>query len=95
MFGVGRSAGIEKTSLISLTSEERRARPHIRVGIGGFRIAVEPRPEPGLRVRSQVMAEKPVTIRRERMGNGSAGSGPRTSPGAGVGDGAWQTKALA
>src|ERR1700738_3561783 len=29
--GVGRSGGIEKTSLISLTSEERRARPHMRV----------------------------------------------------------------
>jgi len=29
MFGVGRSRGIEKTSLISLTSEERRARPHM------------------------------------------------------------------
>src|SRR5690348_13317482 len=30
MLGVGRSGGIEKTSLISLTSEERRARPHMR-----------------------------------------------------------------
>jgi hypothetical protein len=29
MFGVGRSGGIEKASLISLTSEERRARPHM------------------------------------------------------------------
>jgi hypothetical protein len=28
-FGAGRSGGIEKTSLISLTSLERRARPHI------------------------------------------------------------------
>ena len=28
-FGIGRSGGIEKTSLISLTSEERRTRPHI------------------------------------------------------------------
>ena len=28
-FGVGRCGGIEKTSLISLTSEERRTRPHI------------------------------------------------------------------
>jgi hypothetical protein len=27
--GAGRSGGIEKTSLISLTSEERRARPHM------------------------------------------------------------------
>jgi len=28
-FGVGRCGGIEKTSLISLTSEERRTRPHM------------------------------------------------------------------
>ena len=33
-----------------------------------FRITIEPAPETGLRVRSQVMADKPVTIRRERIG---------------------------
>jgi len=33
-----------------------------------FRVTVEPTEENGLRVRSQVMAEKPVTIRRERIG---------------------------
>jgi mRNA interferase MazF len=33
-----------------------------------FRITIEPRPETGLRARSQVMADKPVTIRRERIG---------------------------
>ena len=33
-FGVGRCGGIEKTSLISLTSEERRTRPHISRKIG-------------------------------------------------------------
>ena len=33
-----------------------------------FRVTVEPRPENGLRRTSQVMAEKPVTIRRERVG---------------------------
>jgi mRNA interferase MazF len=33
-----------------------------------FRITIEPGPEIGLRVRSQVMADKPVTIRRERIG---------------------------
>ena len=32
--GVGRCGGIEKTSLISLTSEERRTRPHIGRKIG-------------------------------------------------------------
>lgn len=33
-----------------------------------FRITVEPTPENGLRVTSQVMADKPVTLRRERIG---------------------------
>jgi len=33
-----------------------------------FRITIEPAPETGLRVRSQVMADKTVTIRRERIG---------------------------
>lgn len=33
-----------------------------------FRITIEPEPETGLRVRSQIMADKPVTIRRERVG---------------------------
>ena len=34
-----------------------------------FRVTVEPTRESGLRVRSQVMVDKPVTIRRERIGN--------------------------
>jgi len=33
-----------------------------------FRITVDPSPLNGLRERSQVMADKPVTIRRERIG---------------------------
>jgi mRNA interferase MazF len=33
-----------------------------------FRITIEPSPQTGLRVRSQVMADKPVAVRRERMG---------------------------
>ncbi|MGH6778255.1 MAG: type II toxin-antitoxin system PemK/MazF family toxin [Bradyrhizobium sp.] len=33
-----------------------------------FRVTIDPKPENGLRVTSQVMADKPVTIRRERMG---------------------------
>ena len=33
-----------------------------------FRITVEPNPETGLHARSQIMADKPVTIRRERIG---------------------------
>jgi len=33
-----------------------------------FRITIEPGAATGLRTRSQVMADKPVTIRRERIG---------------------------
>jgi mRNA interferase MazF len=33
-----------------------------------FRIGIEPNAENGLKVRSQIMADKPVTIRRERIG---------------------------
>jgi mRNA interferase MazF len=33
-----------------------------------FRVTVEPTPKNGLRVTSQVMADKPVTVRRERLG---------------------------
>lgn len=33
-----------------------------------FRVTIDPTAKNGLRVRSQVMADKPVTIRRERVG---------------------------
>lgn len=33
-----------------------------------FRITIDPSEVNGLRVRSQVMADKPVTVRRERIG---------------------------
>jgi mRNA interferase MazF len=33
-----------------------------------FRVTIEPDDKNGLRVRSQVMADKPVTVRRERIG---------------------------
>lgn len=33
-----------------------------------FRVTIEPNEKNGLRIRSQVMADKPVTIRRERIG---------------------------
>jgi mRNA interferase MazF len=32
-----------------------------------FRVTIEPGPENGLRLKSQVMADKPVTIRRQRI----------------------------
>jgi mRNA interferase MazF len=33
-----------------------------------FRVTIDPTAQNGLRVRSQVMADKPVTVRRERIG---------------------------
>jgi mRNA interferase MazF len=33
-----------------------------------FRVTIDPTAKNGVRVRSQVMADKPVTIRRERVG---------------------------
>jgi mRNA interferase MazF len=33
-----------------------------------FRVTIDPTTKNGLRVKSQVMADKPVTIRRERIG---------------------------
>lgn len=33
-----------------------------------FRVTIEPGPESGLRERSQIMADKPVTVRRDRIG---------------------------
>jgi len=33
-----------------------------------FRVTIEPTPKTGLQVRSQVMADKPATIRREQIG---------------------------
>jgi mRNA interferase MazF len=32
-----------------------------------FRVSIEPTRENGLRLRSQVMADKPITVRRERI----------------------------
>lgn len=43
----------------------------------GFRVTIEPRADNGLRVRSQVMADKPVTIRRERIGKAIGRLGSR------------------
>ena len=33
-----------------------------------FRVTIDPTERNGLRVKSQVMADKPVTVRRERIG---------------------------
>jgi mRNA interferase MazF len=42
-----------------------------------FRVTIDPGPENGLQQTSQVIADKPVTIRRERIGQkiGRLGSG--------------------
>jgi mRNA interferase MazF len=37
------------------------------VGAPDFRVTIDPSEENGLRVRSQVMADKPVTVRRARI----------------------------
>ena len=36
-----------------------------------FRVTIDPGAQNGLRARSQIMADKPVTIRRERVGSRS------------------------
>jgi mRNA interferase MazF len=41
-----------------------------------FRVTIEPTAENGLRVPSQVMADKPVTLRRERIGRRIGRLGP-------------------
>jgi mRNA interferase MazF len=46
-----------------------------------FRVTLEPKPENGLRLKSQVMADKPVTMRRERIGQKIGVSANRTWPG--------------
>ena len=38
------------------------------VDAADFRITIEPTPANGLLLKSQVMADKPVTVRRERIG---------------------------
>jgi mRNA interferase MazF len=40
----------------------------LRLIDSSFRITIEPTPETGLHARSQVMADKPITVRRERIG---------------------------
>lgn len=55
--------------ICQMTSEIVEA-PHLRV-------TIEPSTRNGLRVRSQVMADKPVTIRRERVGQRLGSLGPQ------------------
>ncbi len=49
-----------RSSFVRLTSELSEA--------SDFRFTIEPTASNGLRVQSQVMADKPVAIRRERIG---------------------------
>jgi len=41
-----------------------------------FRVTIEPGSESGLRERSQIMADKPVTVRRDRIGRQIGRLGP-------------------
>ena len=41
-----------------------------------FRVTIEPNPGTGLRTRSQVMADKPVTVHRDRIGRRIGRLGP-------------------
>jgi mRNA interferase MazF len=54
------------------TGEQGRLEPRGKrfelVDAPDFRISIEPKPENVLRLKSQVMADKPVTVRRERIG---------------------------
>jgi PemK-like, MazF-like toxin of type II toxin-antitoxin system len=43
-----------------------------------FRVTIEPKPENGLRLKSPVTADKPVTITRERIGQKIGRLGPPT-----------------
>lgn len=36
--------------------------------VADFRVPLDPTPENGLRTRSEIMADKPATVRRERIG---------------------------
>jgi mRNA interferase MazF len=45
--------------------------------VADFRVSVEPSPENGLQTRSQIMADKPATVRRERLGRAIGRLGER------------------
>jgi hypothetical protein len=57
-FGVGRCGGIEKTSLISLTPEERRTRPHIHLA--------EPLDQSSLRFLAEHCLDELIELVRQR-----------------------------
>src|SRR5438105_4175484 len=40
----------------------------ILIDAADFRVIIEPAPENGLQTRSQIMADRPVTVRRTRIG---------------------------
>ncbi len=47
------------------------------VNVPDFRVTLDPSEANGLRVRSQVMADKPVTVRRSRIGRTVGRLGPK------------------
>jgi hypothetical protein len=67
-FGVGRSAGIEKTILISLTSDERRTRPHMARNI----VATPPRAKHHIRTMTLDLTDDEITplAKKSLVGSG-------------------------
>jgi mRNA-degrading endonuclease toxin of MazEF toxin-antitoxin module len=61
-----RARGLEELRLTVPDARSKTVRR--RVDAQDFRVAVEPSTRNGLRTRSHVMADKPVTIRRTRIG---------------------------
>jgi len=69
-YGKPRPAVIVQTDALSDTHASVIVCPltSATTDIPEFRISIEPNPNNGLRVRSQIMADKPVTVRRDRIG---------------------------
>jgi mRNA interferase MazF len=67
-YGKPRPAVVVQSNAIPQNHASVVIRPMTSELEADFRITVKATPETGLRVRSQVMADKPVTIRRERIG---------------------------
>src|ERR1700758_1860896 len=69
-YGQPRAAGIVETEALPLEHASLVVCQMTSDGDDApdFRVLVEPSPRNGLRTRSHVMADKPVTIRRTRIG---------------------------
>lgn len=70
-FGKPRPAVIVQTDAFPSThgSVVVRQMTSVLADAPGFRLTLEPKAEKGLRARCQIMADKRVTLRRERIGS--------------------------